>query len=199
MRRKFGRHGDQGNPGGDDSPPNTRKFMRGFERHFHEHFGRGLGRGWGRGFAPGGGRTRRGDVKYVVLELLSEGPRHGYDIIRGIEERHGVRPSAGSVYPTLQMLEDGDFVRSEQVDGKRIYTITDSGREMLANRAADPEESAGQAGSHELRHAAFESMRKLVAAAANARHADDASIEKVRTILDRARKEIYGVLASDEA
>ncbi len=198
MRFTYGRHGGQPDHGGEDTPHDVRRFMRGFERHFQEHFDRGFARGWGRGFAPGGGRTRRGDVKYVVLELLADGPRHGYDIIRGIEERHGVRPSAGSVYPTLQMLEDGGFVTSEQVDGKRVYTITDSGREMLANRATDPEGDAGT-GSHELRHAAIEALRKLVAAAANARGADDATIEKVRTILDRARKEIYGVLASDEA
>jgi DNA-binding PadR family transcriptional regulator len=167
-------------------------------RH-HFGFGRGFGHGFGRGFGRGGGRTRRGDVKYVVLELLADGPRHGYDIIRGIEERHGVRPSAGSVYPTLQMLEDGGFVTSEQVDGKRIYTITDAGREMLANRATDPDGDAGEAGSHEIRHGALESLRKLVMAAATARHSDDATIDKVRTILDRARKEIYGILASDEA
>ena len=197
MKHPFGHHGDHSDQGGDDSP-HARRFKRHLERHFQHGFGRGFGRGWGRGFAPGGGRTRRGDVKYVVLELLAEGPRHGYDIIRGIEERHGVRPSAGSVYPTLQMLEDGGFVTSEQVDGKRIYTITDAGREMLANRAADPDDDAGEARSHELRHAAMESLRKLAEAAANARGADDATIEKVRTVLDRARKEIYGILASDE-
>ena len=198
MKYGFGRHGDHSDEARDDTP-HSRKFMRGFERHFQHGFGRGFGRGIGRGFGPDGGRTRRGDVKYVVLELLAEGPRHGYDIIRGIEERHGVRPSAGSVYPTLQMLEDGGFVTSEQVDGKRIYTVTDAGREMLANRATDPDGDAAQASAHELRHAALESLRKLVAAAANARHADDAAIEKVRTVLDRARKEIYGILASDEA
>jgi DNA-binding PadR family transcriptional regulator len=136
-------------------------------------------------------------VKYVVLELLAEGPRHGYDIIRGIEERHGVRPSAGSVYPTLQMLEDGGFVTSEQVDGKRVYTITDAGREMLTNRATDGE-GGGESDSHAMRHAALEALRKLVAAAANARHADDATIEKVRAVLDKARKEIYTILAADE-
>ncbi len=95
--------------------------------------------GRGRGF--GGFRERffdRGDLKYVILELLRERPRHGYDIIRALEDRfHGAyRPSPGSVYPTLQMLEDGGYVTSEQVDGKRVYTITDAGIEALRLQAA---------------------------------------------------------------
>lgn len=197
MKHPFGHHGDHSEQGGDDSS-HARRFWRQYERQFQREFQRHFQHGFGRGFGRGGGRTRRGDVKYVVLELLAEGPRHGYDIIRGIEERHSVRPSAGSVYPTLQMLEDGGFVTSSQVDGKRIYTITDAGREMIANRAADPDDDAGQTRSHELRHSAMESLTKLAQAAASAHGADDATIEKVRTVLDRARKEIYGILASDE-
>ena len=94
-------------------------------RHLRRHL-RGHGLGWlpgGRGFGfwAGGLTVRRGDMKYPVLELLAEGPRHGYQIIRDLEERNeGYRASPGSVYPTLQMLEDGGFVSSETVDGKRV-------------------------------------------------------------------------------
>ena len=161
-------------------------------------WGAGFGRDWG-GWKAGAWtpRTRRGDVKYLVLELLAEGPRHGYDIIKGIEERRGVRPSAGSVYPTLQLLEDGGFVTSEQVDGKRVYTITAAGRELLANRAADPDDEEDEAPS--VRHKLRDSVMKFIAAVWNARHTDDATLEKVREIVDKARKDVYTILASDEA
>jgi DNA-binding PadR family transcriptional regulator len=92
--------------------------------------------GWGFG-PPHHRRFGRGDLKYVILDLLQAGPRHGYDIIRALEERsHGFySPSAGSVYPTLQLLEDQGFVTSNQQDGKRVYTITDAGRAFLTERA----------------------------------------------------------------
>src|SRR5262249_37073085 len=75
----------------------------------------------------------RGDLKYVILELLRDQPRHGYDIIRALEERMRgrYRPSPGSVYPTLQMLEDLGYVSSTQQEGKKVYTITDEGRRYL--------------------------------------------------------------------
>ena len=98
----------------------------GFEGHF------GPGRGGRRG-GWGGGRGR-GDLKYEILEALIEGPRHGYDIMLTIEQKRGVRPSPGSIYPALQMLEDGDFVRGQERDGKRVYEITDKGRELFAQR-----------------------------------------------------------------
>jgi len=75
----------------------------------------------------------RGDLKYVVLELLNEQPRHGYDIIRALETRMRgrYRPSPGSVYPTLQMLEDLGYVTSTQMGGKKVYTITNEGHAYL--------------------------------------------------------------------
>jgi len=177
-----------------------RDMRRVFFRHGHHHHGRGRwgagawGGNWGAGW---GGRARRGDVKFLVLELLVDGPKHGYEIIRGIEERRGVRPSAGSVYPTLQMLEDGGFVTAEQVDGKRVYTISDSGREMLANRSVEAE-GGDEGDAPDARHRLKEAAMKLGAAVIGARGSDDATIDKIREILDRARKEIYAILASDE-
>ena len=78
----------------------------------------------------------KGDLKYVILDILKDKPSHGYEIIRGLEERfHGFyTPSAGSVYPTLQLLEDMGYVSSSERDGKRTYSITDEGRRFLSDR-----------------------------------------------------------------
>src|SRR3982751_3398034 len=82
-------------------------------------------------------RMRRGDIKFHLLEILKEGPRHGYEIIGELEKRSGgYRPSPGSVYPTLQMLEEGGYLTSEQIEGKKVYTITGEGLKLLEERGA---------------------------------------------------------------
>lgn len=75
----------------------------------------------------------RGDLKYVILRLLSEKPMHGYEVMRALEEESGgcYTASPGSVYPTLQMLEDQGYVVCEEKEGKKVYSITDEGREFL--------------------------------------------------------------------
>ncbi|HEV3086742.1 MAG TPA: PadR family transcriptional regulator [Candidatus Cybelea sp.] len=152
--------------------------------------------GWEAGWIQ---RMRRGDVKFAVLEILAEGPQHGYEIMHAIAERRGSKPSPGSVYPTLQMLEDGGFVTSEQVDGKRTYTITDSGRELLANRETEANTEDDGDDQPNARRRVWESATKLGAAVMSVRDSDDKTLDRVRTILDKARKEIYAILASDEA
>src|SRR6266446_1794265 len=104
-------------------------------------FGRWGGRRWGGpfgGFGQGPGERffGRGDLKYVILDLLKDQPRHGYDIIRALEERMRgrYRPSPGSVYPTLQMLEDLGYVTSSQQEGKKVYSITEEGRRYLTEQ-----------------------------------------------------------------
>ena len=90
-----------------------------------------------------GGRVGRflehGDLRFVVLGLLAEQPRHGYDLIRELEERTGgaYRPSPGVIYPTLALLEDEGFIRpSDGEAGRKLFEVTDPGREALeANRA----------------------------------------------------------------
>lgn len=158
-------------------------------------------RGWGGrgGCGPegrGGWRARRGDVKFFVLDVLIAGPRHGYDIIAALEEKSGgrYRPSPGSVYPTLQLLEDGGFVTSAEVDGKRVFTITESGRELLKTR---PAEDAGAPEGNE-KHP-WEAYAKLGAAVKQAAiEGDAATHEKLRAILLKARREVYGLLAEEE-
>ena len=92
-----------------------------------------------RGFGTGWGRRRRrqwfdaGDMKYVILRLLRDKPRHGYEVMKDLEERlHGCySPSPGTVYPTLQWLEDEGLVTAQDVEGKKVYEITDAGRKFL--------------------------------------------------------------------
>ncbi len=102
----------------------------------HDHgFPFGMGFGRGRGF--GRERLMRGHLNMIILELIKERPRHGYDVIKAIEEKfHGLySPSAGSVYPILQELEDQDFVTSSAESGKKIYSISKQGeRELKANQ-----------------------------------------------------------------
>jgi DNA-binding PadR family transcriptional regulator len=78
----------------------------------------------------------KGELKYVILDLLKDKPSHGYEIIRALEERFSgfYTPSAGSVYPTLQLLEDMGYISSSERDGKKTYTITDEGRKFLTER-----------------------------------------------------------------
>jgi DNA-binding PadR family transcriptional regulator len=74
-----------------------------------------------------------GDMKYVILKLLRDKPRHGYEVMKELEERmHGCySPSPGTVYPTLQWLEDEGLVVARDVEGKKVYEITDTGRAFL--------------------------------------------------------------------
>src|SRR6478735_579446 len=103
------------------------------------HRGRGRHRspeGWG------GPRMRRGQIRIALLAALAEEPGHGYDVMQKLEDKSGGawRPSPGSVYPTLQLLEDEGLVRSTERDGKRVFEITDTGR---AEAAARIEEAGG--------------------------------------------------------
>ena len=76
---------------------------------------------------------KKGDLKYVILDMVKDCPSHGYDITTVLEERfHGLySPSAGSIYPILQFLESENFVTSCRKDGKNVYTITVEGKRFL--------------------------------------------------------------------
>src|SRR5579862_832198 len=96
------------------------------------------GGGRHRGRWRGGRMFEQGDLKYVILRLLEEKPRHGYEIIKELESRFGgsYAPSPGTVYPTLTMLEDLGFARVvPEEGGKKIYEITDEGRKYLAEHS----------------------------------------------------------------
>src|ERR1051325_2868786 len=90
----------------------------------------------GRGHGRGRHRVRRGDVRSAVLALLDDRSMHGYEMITELEERTGGRwrPSAGSIYPTLQLLTDEGLVTAEEVEGRKVFSLTDAGRKALEER-----------------------------------------------------------------
>ena len=115
-------------------------MTRGDWADFGDFFAAGFGpRFWAFG-GPGARHGRRrhqmfesGEMKYVILRLIREKPRHGYEIIKALEERMAgcYTPSAGTVYPTLQLLEDQGYVRIVEEEGKKVYHITPEGERFL--------------------------------------------------------------------
>jgi DNA-binding PadR family transcriptional regulator len=155
-------------------------------------------RGWGPG-RGGRHRVRRGDVRSAILALLDDRPMHGYEMIQELEERTGGRwrPSAGSIYPTLQLLEDEGLVSAEEVDGKRVFSLTDAGREAVPPTAEGGrpwEEGDEDSPRFSLRQELF---RTMGAAKQVARGDDEAQLAKAAEILKDARKQLYGILAED--
>jgi DNA-binding PadR family transcriptional regulator len=119
----------------------ARRFARGEHGRDELHPGRGRHDGYGRGGRGGLGRFfAHGDLRLVILHLIAEKPRHGYEVIKAIEERvaGAYSPSPGVIYPTLTLLEELGYVTVSAGEGaKKLHTITDEGRAYLdANRAA---------------------------------------------------------------
>jgi DNA-binding PadR family transcriptional regulator len=175
-------------------------------------FGR-FGRRWGfGGFNQGPGGERffgRGDLKVVILELLRDQPRHGYDIIRALEERMGgsYRPSPGSVYPTLQMLEDLGYVTSTQQEGKKVYAITDEGRRYLAeqqptiddirSRIAAGWDAASRPEVADLMHELQQLARALFRQGTRGALQSPERLKELREIVARARAEVDSLADAD--
>src|SRR5437660_4266109 len=222
----------QGGEGDEWTPP----WMR-HEGHGHRHgphfFGMRMRRsmfgprgpfgpgGPGGPFGPEGPGARffgRGDVKFALLELLQERPMHGYEMMKALEEKSGgfYSPSAGSIYPTLQMLEDRGFVTSNNVEGKKIYTITDSGRTLLAERQKNDEEFTGppwmrhrggrhgfsRGGKHdfspELQALSSEAMEvvRLLTIAGRMSFQDPEKMAQLRSVIERTRKDLADLIYS---
>jgi DNA-binding PadR family transcriptional regulator len=179
-----------------------RMDQQGRQRHWQGH---GHGRGFGpRGRGPGSGRMRRGDIRAALLALLAEEPGHGYDLMRRLEDNSGGawRPSAGSIYPTLQQLEDEGLVTSAHSDGKRVYTLTDAGVAEAERRAeeggAEPWWVVGEGGVHP--GYLFRAIGGLGLAAKQVVKAGTAQqVKRAIDVVDRARRELYGLLAADRS
>lgn len=177
--------------------------------HAGEGFGNQFfmsGRHGRRGSSSGGWgdepRTRRGDMKFILLGLLSERPQHGYELIKELETRRGGfhRLSPGSVYPTLQMLEEGGYLTSEQVDGKRVYTITESGRQFLSDRKAQSHLRNVHDSFTESKPSELISLRRTLtelndAVTQIARSGNLEQANRVRDLLVQVKREIYKFLA----
>jgi DNA-binding PadR family transcriptional regulator len=153
----------------------------------------------GRGHGRGRHRVRRGDVRSAILALLDDRPMHGYEMIQELEERTGGRwtPSAGSIYPTLQLLEDEGLVTAEEVEGRKVYSLTDSGQEAVPERT-----EGGRPWEHgdedSPRFEARKELFKLMGAAKQLGRADnDEQLTKAAEILKDARRKLYGLLAEE--
>ncbi|HSS04091.1 MAG TPA: PadR family transcriptional regulator [Solirubrobacterales bacterium] len=167
--------------------------------HGRQEFARSRGLRYGRG--RGGPRARRGDVRAAALALLAERPMHGYEMIKEIEERtEGAwTPSAGSIYPTLQMLEEEGLISGQEIDGKRRFTLTDSGKSEQESRASEETPwDAVRAGADPEQIHLRDSVHKLHHAIGQVFHAaDEAQQRRVRELLDETRRKIYAILAEE--
>jgi DNA-binding PadR family transcriptional regulator len=163
---------------------------------------RGFGGPGGPGGRGGRGRRGRGNVRAAVLLLLAEAPRHGYSIMTELTERSGGlwRPSPGSVYPVLAQLQDEGLVTVAEADGRRVFSITQTGSAFVTEHAAELGEpwTVAEQGPRRRVQSLMQSAAALAAAVEQvARLADDAQAARAVAILDEARRGMYRVLAED--
>jgi DNA-binding PadR family transcriptional regulator len=149
----------------------------------------------------GRGRRGRGDVRAAILALLAERPMHGYEMIQELEARTGGvwRPSPGSVYPTLQLLEDEGLIAGEEGEGRRRFALTDTGRaeaERQDQRAPWEQVTAGVApGTWSLRDAIAQVAQASWSVGSAGTEAQQA---KALEILHDARRRLYAILAEGD-
>lgn len=147
-----------------------------------------------------------GDMKHVILKLLREKPMHGYEVMKALEEETSgcYKPSPGTVYPTLQWLEDEGLVKADDVDGKKVYAITDAGRAFLDENKGTVDDIFDRISENINRFVGDpmpEVNRAVGRVVANAYRAawkhgkDEASRKRIGEILERAAKELEAVLA----
>ncbi|MFF3380345.1 PadR family transcriptional regulator [Streptomyces sp. NPDC002680] len=166
--------------------------------------GPGFGPGpWGGRGGRGGprGRARRGDVRASILALLKDRPMHGYEMIQEIAERSGGawKPSPGSVYPTLQLLEDEGLIVSETEGGKKLFSLTEAGRTAADEGPDAPWEEAGRGvdweALNDIRQAGFGLMEAFGQVW---KTGSKEQREKALTVINEARKKLYLILADED-
>ena len=169
-------------------------------------FGPGGPGGFGGGFGPGhgprrGGRGSRPNVRPALLALLLERPMHGYEMIQELESRTGGiwRPSPGSVYPTLQLLEDEGLIEAEATGGRKRFTLTDAGREEATAAAENPpwaqfsNDTMSQV--QDFRDAAVGIMDALRQVGFNG---TPEQRDKALEVLNETKRKLYAILADSE-
>jgi DNA-binding PadR family transcriptional regulator len=175
-------------------------------RHRHQQWGRGFpfgGPGFGGPPFGRGGRARRGDVRAALLALLAEEPRNGYQLMQEIERRsEGVwRPSPGSVYPALQQLEDEGLVRSEETEGRKLFHLTDAGREAAEARGPGegaPWDAVSESVDADVWELFGDAKQVGVAIFQISQAGTEEQIAAAREVLKNARRALYGILAENE-
>ncbi|GGF39452.1 PadR family transcriptional regulator [Subtercola lobariae] len=161
------------------------------------NFGSNFGANFGK---REGTRVGKGDVPAAVLALLAEQPMHGYQIIREIEERSGGtwKPSAGSVYPTLQLLADEGLIEASESNGRKTYALTEAGRERVAEtEGAAPWDSAESPEGSRFSGLPKAGIELAQATARVGRSGSPEQVQEAITVLDDARRRIYLILAQD--
>ncbi len=163
----------------------------------------------------GGGRdrARRGAARYILLDALRDGPKHGYEIIKALEERSSGRyiPSPGTVYPTLQYLEDQGLVRANQEAERRIYQLTEAGQAELAALAeqvtafwgrfaepgvaatSQPEVSFLQDELEHLNRIVWNGLRTAIA------QGQQEPIRRMRTVIEECQNKIREIISTDKS
>ncbi len=204
-------------------------------RHHHQFGGPGArGRGHGRGMGagrphhgeveqfegeydhrgPGGqrGRARRGEARFLLLDVLKDGPLHGYEIIRLLQERSGgaYAPSPGTVYPTLQHLEDVGLVTVAQDESRKVYQLTDLGKAELAEHADEiaifwkqfsqpAVSSACGAEAAFLKHETEDLLRALWFGAERLMNSDNADgLKSLRQTIERCKTEVRAIITQGQ-
>jgi DNA-binding PadR family transcriptional regulator len=215
--KQFDQSAEDGPPFGPGFPGRGDRYDRLGDLARGRGGGRGRGRGRPDGFGPGFGRhgefgpgmfgrgpkVGRGDVRAAIIALLAEEPMHGYQIITELTERSGGvwRPSPGSVYPTLQAMEDQGVVTAAKSEGRRVFSLTEEGR-AEAEAAGDgpaPWEDAARGADRslvDLRGLMFEVGAAIFQVA---RAGSEQQIKAVGEILTDTRRRIYLVLADGSA
>jgi DNA-binding PadR family transcriptional regulator len=191
-------------------------FDSGFGRGFGSAFGSGSGGMGGSGgpnmnpwdfldqlrsaFEPRSSTPRmaKGDVRTAVLTLLAEQPMHGYQIISEIEQRSGGswKPSAGSVYPTLQLLADEGLITASESNGRKTYSLTDAGQAAAAEVSGKSAPWEGQRSSTggSLTKAGIDLAQ---AAAQIGRSGSSDQVAEAVRVLEEARRKLYSILAEN--
>ncbi|MBP5864977.1 PadR family transcriptional regulator [Streptomyces scabiei] len=155
----------------------------------------------GRGRGGPRGRARRGDVRASILALLKDRPMHGYEMIQEIAERSGGawKPSPGSVYPTLQLLEDEGLIASASEGGKKLFSLTEAGRAAADEGPEAPWEEASRGvdweALSEIRQAGFGLMEAFGQVW---KTGDKDQRDKALTVINEARKKLYLILADED-
>jgi DNA-binding PadR family transcriptional regulator len=204
-RDAFRRHHEahHGHHDAHDDHHDVRRMRGGFRPPFPPGFGPGSSRGRGHA-GPGGrgfGRGRRGNVRAAILALLVERPMHGYEMIQELDQRTGGvwRPSPGSVYPTLQLLEDEGKIAVEESSGRKAYSLTDAGREEATTAAANApwaefsEETVSS--GHDTREAITGIMMALRQIGFE-RNQDQ--WQRAVDVLNETKRKLYAILADSE-
>jgi DNA-binding PadR family transcriptional regulator len=180
------------------------RHFRGQEAHggpFGRHWGHHHGRKFGGGF---GGREGRmfdgGELKLVILAMIAEKPRHGYDLIKDLGERVGgdYSPSPGVIYPTLQMLEEmGYATQATDASNRKLYTATPEGEKFLADNKSQIDaifarfQPAKDEGDHPRYGSLLRAMMNLRASVKlRARGANAEQLQQIIDALDAAAKTI---------